>query len=418
MAEETGYYWANGEPPPTIHIHSLAKHRVLERYLFRYVEILAADPRMPALRIDIVDGFSGGGIYTRADTNELWMGSPLIFLQTLEAVAAKINLTRKNEFHIDARFFFIEEKRENIGFLKKLLHEKGYGSRLGEDIFCIQGNFEDNHEKIINLIKEKSKSGRSIFLLDQYGYKDVPLTVLAKIFSTLKNAEVLLTFAAERLLDFLNPSEAYRSMLDRMGFNQFDPDSIEAIRTQPVWRFFIQAELSRHLHLGSAAKFFTPFFIRSRESNRAYWFVHLSMRARAHDEMVRVHWNFHNHFVHYGGAGFRMLGYDPDKDFEITGRREFAFDETAQAMTISALVEDLGTFIHDHPDGIKFSSIIEENANDAPGSSVEFQEAIMMLKSLKDIEIKTTTGGTRREVTQISGDDIIMPSKQTRLIFD
>ena len=78
---------------------------------------------------------------------------------------------------------------------------------------------------IINDIKSKSKkNGRSIFILDQYGYKDAPIPVIRKIFLSLKKAEVILTFSIDSLIDYL--TENNPKVLQNMGLTKEECERI------------------------------------------------------------------------------------------------------------------------------------------------------------------------------------------------
>jgi len=57
------YEWKLGEPLPEIGPHSLAKHRILRRYIERYIEIVTATSFQEQLSITFVDGYCGGGRY-------------------------------------------------------------------------------------------------------------------------------------------------------------------------------------------------------------------------------------------------------------------------------------------------------------------------------------------------------------------
>jgi three-Cys-motif partner protein len=59
------YTWQLGASPPPLDDHSAAKHAVLRQYAATYVEVLTANPRREVLKLTIVDGFAGGGQYTR-----------------------------------------------------------------------------------------------------------------------------------------------------------------------------------------------------------------------------------------------------------------------------------------------------------------------------------------------------------------
>ena len=78
MSKKKPYNWSDSRKPPLLQPHSIAKHEVIEAYLERYLEVLTADPRQDALRLTIVDGFSGGGMYRHAETGELIRRIPSI----------------------------------------------------------------------------------------------------------------------------------------------------------------------------------------------------------------------------------------------------------------------------------------------------------------------------------------------------
>jgi three-Cys-motif partner protein len=61
--------------PPSLDPHSKVKHQLVTDYLRRYIAVLMANERMPSLKLTLVDGFAGGGLYT--DGANLALGSPL-----------------------------------------------------------------------------------------------------------------------------------------------------------------------------------------------------------------------------------------------------------------------------------------------------------------------------------------------------
>src|SRR5437016_5461354 len=79
--------WRIGELPPEIRPHSLAKHRVIQNYLLRYVGVLTSNLKIPELRLTLVDGFAGGGVYRDWQTNEGRDGSPLLMLNAMREAA-------------------------------------------------------------------------------------------------------------------------------------------------------------------------------------------------------------------------------------------------------------------------------------------------------------------------------------------
>jgi three-Cys-motif partner protein len=416
------YYWKIGDRPPELYVHSLAKHEVLRAYISRYLNVLTANPKIERLRLTLVDGFSGGGLYLHEITREEISGSPLIFLEATKAAAAEINIKKTKKFTLDAHYFFIEEKKQTLDYLQNLLLERGYGALLKENrIKLMKGTFSEKAAEIIQFIRPKGRKGRTIFLLDQYGYKDVPFPLLRQIFTNLPSAEVILTFAVDAFGDFLTDSAEAKLILSNMGLEgRLDLAKIKASKGTSDRRFFIQAALSPIVQKESGALFYTPFFITSRESNRDYWLVHLSMHARARDEMAKLHWEFKNHFRHNGGAGLNMLGYDPQKDKSVTGQPEwpdFNFDESARDRSIQSLRTDLPEFLTKHRDGIQFQQLLEKTCNTTPASSDLYRDVLGELLIDKTIIAISEDGHHRKKGDTIDKGDIIKHSSQTYFSF-
>ena len=104
---QKNYEWKLGQRPPDIGAHSLAKHRILRRYIERYIEIVTAISWQEQLSITFVDGYAGGGRY--AFGRETVPGSPLILLEAVAAAEAKLKATRPKGFHINAQYIFVDQ---------------------------------------------------------------------------------------------------------------------------------------------------------------------------------------------------------------------------------------------------------------------------------------------------------------------
>ena len=140
-----------------------------------------------------------------------------------------------------------------------------------------------------SLIDRVVGRGRSIFILDQYGYTDVPFNLIQTISSTLKKPEVILTFGYDWLANFVQDYARLSKMLISIGVGPINRNEYDALRgTHRGVGLMIQ----RHLHKAffRIAPYFTPFFITSRESNTAYLLLHLSSHPRARDVMAGMHW--------------------------------------------------------------------------------------------------------------------------------
>ncbi len=413
------YNWKNG--PDFIQQHSIAKHRILQSYLAAYFKTLISSPRQDVLRLTLVDGFAGGGLYVHNDTHKLVKGSPFIFLDATREAGYLINKDRRKPVRLEVDYFFVEADRYAHSHLEKALRDEGYGAQIGSTIQLRHSKFQDQADSIIEFIKRKSpRNGRSIFALDQYGYKEVPTQLIQKIFANLPGAEVILTFAVDCFLNYASDEKLTQSLLDEIGIpDVLNGRSIEDIKaSERDWRLFIQSGLYRTLVTRCGAKHFTPFFIRNNKGHGDYWLIHLSQHHRARDVMTEVHWDNNNYFIHYGGAGldmFQMVGYDPDHDANHRGQSTlgFEFDDVARKASINALNEHIPRRVYANDEGVSFGVLFATTCNDSPASAEIYRESIGQLIEQKIIEVVSVDGIKRRSAAQIrANDQIIAPSQR------
>ncbi|HUA51284.1 MAG TPA: three-Cys-motif partner protein TcmP, partial [Candidatus Sulfotelmatobacter sp.] len=281
----------------------------------------------------------------------------------------------------------------------------GYSRLVGTRLFLHDGPFAPWLPTILN---EVHRHGQTIFILDQYGYSEVPFSLLANIFKRLNKPEVILTFAYEHLEGFVQQYDRLSRALQKVGVGPINQADYELAMQVPGGReFFIQRTL--HKAFLTVASYFTPFFITSRQSNLAFWLVHLSTHARARDVMTELHWSLHNHFSHYGGSGTHMLGFDPAHREDH--RQPFLFDDSARTRTLGSLREQLPSLIRAVGE-IDFGAFYAQWANDAPATSNLFAQAIAELATDKELSIKTKAGGAKRNLKAIQPTDIISIPRQ------
>ena len=70
------FRWHPHEPPPPIEGHSRAKLKVLRSYLRAYFDRLAAHLPRDEFKLDLVDGFAGGGTFLDDNGNRGLEGTP------------------------------------------------------------------------------------------------------------------------------------------------------------------------------------------------------------------------------------------------------------------------------------------------------------------------------------------------------
>ena len=412
------YNWKDG--PDLIQPHSVAKHKILQSYLAAYFRTLVSSPNQDELRLTLVDGFAGGGTYLHSDTRELVNGSPFIFLDATHEADFLINEGRQKRVDLKVDYFFIEADRHAHSHLDKVLRAAGYGAQIEKTIHLRHAKFQDEAESIIDFIKRKSpRNGRSIFALDQYGYKEVPTQLIQKIFSLLPSAEVILTFGVDSFANYASDKKLTQALLKEIGIpDVLQGRTIEEIKnSEKDWRLFIQSGLYRALVTRCGAKYYTPFFIRNKRGHGDYWLIHLSQHHVARDVMTDVHWENSNYFIHYAGSGldmFRMIGYDPDHDAARKGQSKlgFEFDDVARKGSVAALNEQIPQRVYANNEGLSFGELYATTCNDSPASANIYRESIGQLIEQKYIEVVSADGVKRRSGQQIkASDQIKVPSQ-------
>lgn len=173
------YQWSPNGQLSLIKPHSITKHKVLRSYLTAYLQTLAILPHQDEQRLTLVDGFAGGGLYRHEVTRETVPGSPFMFLESVQEAEALLNLKRQKPLQMKIDYFFVEANPTAYELLRASLRDRGFGERIGTDIKVFNNRFEDKAYEIKEFIRTKNpRSGRSLFLLDQYGYKDVPTSLV------------------------------------------------------------------------------------------------------------------------------------------------------------------------------------------------------------------------------------------------
>lgn len=423
------YDWEIGNPS-VLEPHSLAKHTILRRYVEEYVRILTQNGQIPQLRLSIVDGFAGGGEYVIKDSTEIHDGSPLILINAVNAAKARLAVGRKKPIDIDTSFVFVEKKQSNFRYLEDALRRRVDKETLTKTR-VIHGAFDAYLDEIIGNIKSTpGRKARPIFILDQYGYSDVPVDMIARIMRELPNAEVFLTLAygwigayakgpeaqALRIKNSLNISPHLNDFAD--GKRDID----EITELPPNDRVATLRYIQQLLHEGfakqSGARCYTPFFITSKGSNRSYWFLHLANSARANDVVKSLHWTVKNHFVHYGGSGLMMLGYDPTRPQDDTAQKAFGFDKPARDQTIEALLVELPSRIQsEFQDGVSVKDLYAKIANETPASKDILAESLQILCGDRVLEKHGAQGEDRAPATKLKDDDIIRVPAQRAWSF-
>ena len=302
------FRWHPDESPPPIEAHSKAKLDVLRSYLRAYLDKLNVNPYREAFKLDLVDGFSGGGTFL--DDGNTVSGTPLIMLEETERAKERLNRGRATPLRFDYKYYFVDKESAHVDHLRKVLDERGYQVD-GETIVVSNNRFEETVGDIIAEIhRRQPRAGRSIFLLDQTGFSQVALELIARIFRELPAAEVILTFAADALVNHLAKEPPRIMTATPLELTESQIHKLVEYRDGAGGRALVQRTLRDHIRAVTGATYDTPFFVRPKQSRRALWFLHLSRHPTARDVMIQRHWEISNTFEHYGTGDFGMLGWE------------------------------------------------------------------------------------------------------------
>lgn len=412
------YDWVLGSSPPALDQHSAAKHAVLRTYVRRYIDILTSDPRRDALNLTLVDGFAGGGEYSI--TGGTAPGSPLILLEETACAQARFNAERRKPFALRSEHIFVERKRSNFEYLREVVRKSPHGHELDQTIQILNADFAAVLPGIIERVRQRGSSHRAIFFLDQYGYSEVSFAHIRSILDNLANPEIIVTFNVDFLIDYLSANDAFLKAVTPVELGLDDVRHMLDLKDgdQRDARWLIQHFLYRHLMEKTGAPFYTCFFVKSPESHRSYWLVHMSKHPRARDEMAERHWAMSNHFVHHGGAGLNMLGFDPQQDVSQIPL-DFMFDDDAQQRSKDALITELPPLIFDRAlgggGGVTLERLFTRICNETPATTGLVSNVLMDLRGAGEIEIVSKDGKSRPRATNFQWSDVILPAKQRTL---
>jgi three-Cys-motif partner protein len=413
------YDWVWGNPPPLLKRHSEVKHALLRNYLVDYFLTLVSLPQQDKIQLTIVDGFSGGGLY-RSETGQEVPGSPLVILEAIREAELRVNLRqeRRKPIHIDVELICIDDCPYALDYLRHVLEERGYGAGLvGGSIKLVRGKFADHCSAALQRAHDRSpRSGRALFVLDQYGYSSVPMGCLRDIFAKLKSAEVILTFYIDSLISYLNEKNLADFELSTGISSSVRAADLDEIKQSPRWRVQLQSSLYQSLTGQCSAQFYTPFFIRPERGHGDFWLLHLSQHWKARDVMANTHWQHHNHFAHYGKAGFHMFstGYIGKFDDENRLQMGFDFSEVAAVVSKETMMEQIPAMLFEGAEGMTFEQFFLKLINTTPATRSMVEATLLDLHQSGEIVVLDEAGDASKARVKLKNDNVLrLPSQRT-----
>lgn len=398
------FKWHPDGPPPQIEPHSKAKLRVLRSYLRAYFDRLNVYPQQEEFKLDLVDGFAGGGLFTDGETT--MVGTPIIMLEETAAATERLNEGRIKPLHVNCRFYFVDKEAAHTDHLRNVIKERELDA--ADRVTVRTGRFEDEVASILQSIKSRQpRAGRALFLLDQTGFGQVQLALVRDILSELAAAEVILTFAADTLINHLAATPQIVSAARPLELDDSRIRDLIRARNEPG-RALVQRTLRDHVRSAAGATYDTPFFIRPLQSRRALWFLHLSRHPTARDVMIQQHWNVQNTFEHYGRGDFGMLGWDALKDSETPPLFHFAESDRAHMhdQLLDTFPQELFASTSEGP--VTVDALHRDIANRTAAPFSDLDAVVVQLAAEGEFDVLSPEGRVRsKSLTQLSATDRI-----------
>ena len=405
------FRWEPGEPPPTIEEHSLAKLQVLRRYVHAYCDTLNQDVRRDQFRLDLVDGFAGGGLYLH-NGREI-AGSPLVMLEETQNAERRLNEGRSKPLRFDVKHHFVEKDAAHAEYLSRVLEERGH-LREGRVSLYKQELGEVLDQIISDIEHRQPRSGRSIFLLDQFGYTDADIHFIRRIGRRLQNAEVILTISVDTMLNF-STKESIVARLDSIGFPKSRVEAALRTSSDTHVKALMQKALPKLFTESTPFHWFTPFFIRPAKSRWELWFAHFSRNVKARNVMLDCHWHSHNTFAHYGDSlGPNMLGFDG-----LTRSQTLpTFNESDRELMNAGITERLVPELRDRLKAgqpFPFSGMLNHFGNNTAATVADFNNVVVAARDAGEIEIVGADGRPHGSSLKIlkPNDGLVLPRQLT-----
>lgn len=418
------YLWQIGSPPPFLDRHSQIKHTIVEEYVRRYILTLMARAHIPELHLSIIDGFSGGGCYQTEDGG-LVDGSPLLMMRAVREARMLLNQDRRIPRNINVEYSFIDKLPDTTKHLQHWLAAKYAENRIDpvdyQQTEILTGTFLQSLPSLIQKVQRRKMGERSLFLLDQYSYKDIPLPEIATILRTLNGAEVVMTFNVDNLTTYLSDRAANRKPLENIGLDRYihwpGLKLLKATQKQE-WRQTLQRQIAHGIKCETGAKYMTLFFVKPHGLNSwGYWLIHLSNQYRAHAVMKTLHWEHATEFGHELEPGIFVLGYNANKDADYTSQATFEFAGTgAKDACINGVREHFGKTIFALDKPTRLADLFQSCVTNSTAAENHLMEAARQLHASKNVVIVSKDGRVRRNNKTYSLNDMIEPTKQIFLI--
>lgn len=392
------YEWIDGaELLP----HTAQKLRVLGSYFDEYLRVRCMIPQQSVFRLAIVDGFAGGGRYSKGEA-----GSPLVFIETLRQVVADLKVIRAANgmapLTVRCRLILNDAKPEVADRLQSnvapvLAAIKDEVKELVIECKILSRPFEEVYPEIKTDL-QNGNFRNVLFNLDQCGHKLVMRETIEDILNTFRSSEVFLTFMVQTLLTFLQKTDpdGLLRQLRHLNVKKTDFELLEPLMSKKEWLGTIE-QIVFKTFMGTAP-FVSPFSIHNPDGWR-YWLMHFASSARARQVYNDTLHRNSTRQAHFGRSGLNMLSFNPEEEGSL-----YLFNLDGRKQALEQLRNDIPSVISGFGDVVRVGDFYHDIYNLTASHSDDIKTALI---DSDDIEVLTPNGGERRRAGTITEDDTI-----------
>jgi three-Cys-motif partner protein len=261
--------------------HTLAKHQILNTYLNAWLPIMSRQAKRVGVsptRLLFVDGFAGPGLYTRGEE-----GSPVL--------AVKAALSHIHDFYVPIRFLFIEKDKDRCDTLRKTLAQ--YDSQIRKssriDGYDVKnGDCEAILREYLDELQDRGeKLGPALLFLDQFGFSDVSMELVAAIMAN-PLCEVFSYLNWDHMNRFLSDKSKWDGVTRAFGGTEWK--EVFEFETNKRAAFMLNTYKTA-LRERACSEYVWNFAMSDEHERLLYWLIFCTNNLRGLEEMKRAMWS-------------------------------------------------------------------------------------------------------------------------------
>jgi three-Cys-motif partner protein len=257
--------------------HTLAKHRILKHYLDAWAPILSHAKTVDSAELLFVDGFAGPGTYATGEP-----GSPVVAINAI--VDHMHNMPRP------VRFMMIENRRDRFERLCSIVGDLKPQISASKKLIVddpLLGDCDAEIQKLIGARKSTGKPlGPALFFLDQFGYANVPMTLVRAIMQHDK-CEVLSYLNCKRMNAYLADEAKWPTINAAYGNDSWRA-AIEM--SGPARQHHLIESYKACLQTYAGVEWPRSFAMFGNDNELLYWLVFSTKSLKGLEQMKRAMW--------------------------------------------------------------------------------------------------------------------------------